>query len=680
MRPQPMPGYLAPFTALPQTQPQPQLQPQPYPQFPLQPSFQPPFPPAVQSTPSLLPGYYAMPANAVVPYMHVVVAPVDPRMVHSVESVTAVDQASEALHQMFEAVDGGKVTLLQRLLQQWPGLLNALSPGPNGMTLLCRACWLGKVDIVDHLLKSKADVHARSRDGHTSLMYAARGGHAEVIRRLSFEPAIALNAVRMAIQPTWHPQTALMIAVIEKKLEACKGLVLLGAHLWFTEDDAKSAGFEGQKLSALHLAITTGFYELIAWLLATNRLYPETTEMISGTIMMNAVIAWGTPPMVDQMVAHVQNDLVRQPVILAKLWDKALYHPMPLPDGTTAKDAWQVAEHFRRVDMIEQLLCRGLRPREFSEGVAELIHEFKSVQVMELVMHASLLTGAAHAAADGLKTPGLGQQLHKVLDNMAAQCCLSSLNQLSAAYHAWLEQGLSALLFCVATGSWRELIASVRLLGRVRFAVSMAADAALATPAQQLQALVEQMADACGHPELHLPYSGRGLTRHGEQAMNQMLDLQSQQMLLAIAHHRQQFAQRVEQLPALCLQLAQTGTLDEAALYRALTHTLGLHDPIACAVLRLAQQALDRLRRRQSASSSPAASLPAVAQMKQAMAAVLADWDKVPEIVEVIREAETLPQTDMVADLLFQQWRRLCHAFDVEKEHWQLYGPHRPDA
>ena len=698
MRPQPMPGYFAPITVQPQAQVQPQVQPQiqpqpqpqpqaqaqlhPYPPFQLPPHFQPQFPPgfqpAVQSFPSLPPGHYAMPTTAVVPYMQVVVAQVDPRMAPAIASGTIVDPASEALHQMFDAVDGGKVTRLQSLLQQWPGLLNALSPGPNGMTLLSRACWLGKVDIVDHLLKLKADVRARSRDGHTPLMYAARGGHAEVIRRLSFEPTVALNATRMAVHPVWHPQTALMIAVIEKNLEACKGLVLLGARLCFTEADAKAAGCEGQKLSALHLAITTGFHELIDWLLTSHRLYPETTEMISGSVMMNAVIAWGTPPMVDQMLARMQSDLARQPVILAKSWDKALYHPMLLPDGTTAKDAWQVAEHFRRFDMIECLLGRGLRPREFGEGIAGLINEFKSVQAMDLVLHARLLAGDAHAAADGLNTPGLGQQLHQMLDNMAAQCCLSSLSQLSAASHVWLERGLSALLLCMATGDRSELIASVRLLGRQRFPTGVATDAESATPAQQLQVLVEQVSDACGHPELHQPYSGRGLTGHGELSMNQMLDLQSKQMLQAIAHHRQQFAQRVEQLPALCLRLAQAGTLDEAGLYHALTHTLGLHDPIACAVLRLAQQASDRVRHPQPGSGSPASSLPTAAQMRQAMVAVLSDWDKIPEIVAAIREAETLPQTDIVADLLFQQWRRLCHAFDVEKARWQLYGPHKP--
>ena len=60
------------------------------------------------------------------------------------------------------------------------------------------------------------------------------------------------------------------------------------------------------------------------------------------------------------------------------------------------------------------------------------------------------------------------------------------------------------------------------------------------------------------------------------------------------------------------------------------------------------------------------------------MAALLHEWDKIPEIVEVFREAATPGQLDCLADLLFQQWRLFCLAFDVEKERWQLYGPHKP--
>lgn len=618
-------------------------------------------------------------------------------------------------HALFEAINCGNLVWLEAILTNCPGLINQTTAGANGVTPLCWAASTGRTGIVAVLLKLGADLAVRSTDGYTPLLCAAKNRRVDVVRLMMQQAFVDLNATT----PGSEPETALSLTVSEKNLDLCTRLILLGAGYrglvagkdYWTERAPKS--------SPAFRAITTGFTDLVVWSVQHDKLWSDMQEPVTNTFMINVVIAWGTLPMIVPMVDAMLNLLRSQPKRQANSYDDPLYCKWNLDDGTCLMNAWEVAEHFGRFDVIEHLASRGLQPRTDSDGMGALAREFKYRQSIDLVLHPRLLAGDA-VAANGLQNQLLAQQFHKVLETMAAKSCLLSECQMADAYIAWLEQGLSGMLFGWMIDNDKELIASMHLLGKMRCdsqlldpstdegkAGKIVIDAA--TPAQQLQVLVELASDACGHPEFHLPYSFLNLSPAGTQAMNTMLALQGKLLLNAVTYFRKQFAMRMAGLPELCLYFTEHGRVDEAGLYRTLTGDWGLHDPVARAAIRLLKEALQSLRASSAmdwSSSSMAmpckttsttitlttttmtttrpssigtlAAEPTAPQLRQAMAALLGDWDKIPEIVDVFREAATPGQLDFLADFLFQQWRLLCLAFDVEKERWQLYGPHKP--
>jgi hypothetical protein len=536
--------------------------------------------------------------------------------------------------------------------------------------------------MVSLLLEQGAAVNMRSSDGFTPLMFAALGGHAQIIARLAHGLGFEMEATRSG-------QTALSMAIEGKKFEACKGLILLGAKLqsWSKTRLEEDATTQPPPVSPLSLAISTGFVELIVWLMETGRLDSEVRVRDSGTSCLNTAIAYGATSVVEVMVRRLLN-MGTGLLTLPDDYDQALYEPMTLPCDSILEDGWQIADHFGRFAAIEKLLCYGFLPSELNLGLHELIGKFRNAKSLDLVLHANLLPSSSRAAANGLKSQALVPQIRKVLGTMAERACLANEFQLGQAYLAWLEQGLSAVFFESMISQRSALILSIARLGRTPSCFT-ATQLPFATAAQQLEVLIECLSDACG--SLHRRYSDLGLTAGAELAMNRMLELQGGLILNVIAQFRLHFAQQRASLPSRIVGnlVAGSGTINGPVLYQDLTHVLGLYDPVARATMRLVQEALARLVSTVPAASSLASlalqnavrpsSISLNSQhLRQAMAAVLEGWDKIPEIVEILREANTTEELDILADLLFQQWRLVCQAFDVEKERWQLYGPHQP--
>jgi hypothetical protein len=198
------------------------------------------------------------------------------------------------------------------------------------------------------------------------------------------------------------------------------------------------------------------------------------------------------------------------------------------------------------------------------------------------------------------------------------------------------------------------------------------------TEAQSLNVLIETLSSACG---AHAPFSGLQLTARTEQTMNRIFDLQSALLLPAIGQHRAQFDAEVLTLPDLCLDIyiSRTNRWNEADLYRKLTEAFGLYDPVACAVLRLVKEAYNKLEKLKSAAMPSAfTALPPSEQLRHLVVEILEDWDKIPEIVEAIRQSGSDRGMEVISDLLFQQWRLFCEAFGVTKPRYSPFGPHRP--
>jgi hypothetical protein len=162
--------------------------------------------------------------------------------------------------------------------------------------------------------------------------------------------------------------------------------------------------------------------------------------------------------------------------------------------------------------------------------------------------------------------------------------------------------------------------------------------------------------------------------------MKEMMSQQRDLILQGIAHRRAQFDRHVASLPDLCMNrfISVSHRLNEADLYRTLAEDWGLYDPIARTVLRLVKDAYDRLRQVKPENMTPQFSaLSPAEQLKTVIASVLEEWDKIPEIVEAIREAKSPEVMEIVSDLLFQQWRLFQEALGVTKERPVQIGPRR---
>ncbi|KAJ3093214.1 Ankyrin repeat domain-containing protein 22 [Quaeritorhiza haematococci] len=127
------------------------------------------------------------------------------------------------------------LSLVQLLLQGlasnrqiFPEVVNQPQDAPflRGITPLCLAAYLGKVEVVRALLAAGAEVDGRDKNGATALMYAARDGHAAVVKQLldfgAAHDAVDANGW-MAIQ--YGQASPQIIALLEQAAVKQKGIV-----------------------------------------------------------------------------------------------------------------------------------------------------------------------------------------------------------------------------------------------------------------------------------------------------------------------------------------------------------------------------------------------------------------------------------------------------------------------
>ncbi len=626
----------------------------------------------------------AAPPTPSVPQMRTATAPADPRGTkRSAETLAPADsesappsapkkcridpaQLSAQQQAVVNAIEEGNEGRLRMLLQQSPRLRDALLPRTQGggITPLSLAAMLGQAGIVTLLAGMGADLEARSGNGGTALMFAAANGHCDVMVMLCQWGA---NVHAAATNDNTY-RTALFYAIDKEHFEACKTLIALGADVQQWETPAPPND-KSPPLPPLVYAIMKGFTELIGWLLDTGRLQLEQRMQHWNTSMLNCAVFAAAMPSVQFLVGRG-----------AKHWID-----FQIPGRTSLRNYWELAAQPKRLHVFEYLLGKSPwtdRPIQIEQLLDTTNLDRRAV---DLLRHAQLLAGDAHAPVDGLRDPMLRQVPQMILAGLTDADCYGDLDTSGNVRRWWREQGFSICLYPRFPVSTREdLVASVRVLCKRRVNPSAAYSRDSASRAQRLQMVTEFTSRVCGLPDSSQPFSGQKMTAGGESVMNRMVDLQRDLLLQGVAHCRAQFAQQVVTLPDLCMNvyISLSGRVNESDLYRKMTKEWGLYDPIARAVLRLAKEAYAKLQELSpSAKAGEFSALPPAEQMRLVMRRMLKEWDKLPEIAEALLEAANPPQCDLISDLLFQQWRMFGEAFEVYKERYSpLNVPRRPEG
>uniref|UniRef100_A0A8C9S0K3 Poly [ADP-ribose] polymerase n=1 Tax=Scleropages formosus TaxID=113540 RepID=A0A8C9S0K3_SCLFO len=137
-----------------------------------------------------------------------------------------------AFRELFEACRNGDVSRVKRLVDS--GNVNAKDMAGRKSTPLHFAAGFGRKDVVEHLLQTGANVHARDDGGLIPLHNACSFGHAEVVGLLLCQGADP-NA-----RDNWN-YTPLHEAAIKGKIDVCIVLLQHGADPNIRNTDGKSA-------------------------------------------------------------------------------------------------------------------------------------------------------------------------------------------------------------------------------------------------------------------------------------------------------------------------------------------------------------------------------------------------------------------------------------------------------
>ncbi|KAI1900193.1 hypothetical protein AGOR_G00047490 [Albula goreensis] len=139
---------------------------------------------------------------------------------------------SGAFRELFEACRNGDVSRVKRLVDSVN--VNAKDMAGRKSTPLHFAAGFGRKDVVEHLLQTGANVHARDDGGLIPLHNACSFGHAEVVSLLLCQGADP-NA-----RDNWN-YTPLHEAAIKGKIDVCIVLLQHGADPNIRNTDGKSA-------------------------------------------------------------------------------------------------------------------------------------------------------------------------------------------------------------------------------------------------------------------------------------------------------------------------------------------------------------------------------------------------------------------------------------------------------
>ncbi|MEQ2261526.1 hypothetical protein XENORESO_011655 [Xenotaenia resolanae] len=129
-------------------------------------------------------------------------------------SCTVSGDANGAFRELFEACRNGNVSRVKKLVDA--GNVNAKDLAGRKSTPLHFAAGFGRKDVVDHLLQTGANVHARDDGGLIPLHNACSFGHSEVVSLLLRQGADP-NA-----RDNWN-YTPIHEAAIKGKIDVCIG-------------------------------------------------------------------------------------------------------------------------------------------------------------------------------------------------------------------------------------------------------------------------------------------------------------------------------------------------------------------------------------------------------------------------------------------------------------------------
>ncbi|KAI5622572.1 tankyrase-1 isoform X3 [Silurus asotus] len=147
-------------------------------------------------------------------------------------SPTGTCASSGAFRELFEACRNGDVSRVKRLVDSVN--VNSKDMAGRKSTPLHFAAGFGRKDVVEHLLQTGANVHARDDGGLIPLHNACSFGHAEVVSLLLCQGADP-NA-----RDNWN-YTPLHEAAIKGKIDVCIVLLQHGADANIRNTDGKSA-------------------------------------------------------------------------------------------------------------------------------------------------------------------------------------------------------------------------------------------------------------------------------------------------------------------------------------------------------------------------------------------------------------------------------------------------------
>ncbi|XP_039606309.1 poly [ADP-ribose] polymerase tankyrase-1 isoform X1 [Polypterus senegalus] len=150
----------------------------------------------------------------------------------SPDSTSGSSGTGGTFRELFEACRNGDVSRVKRLVDS--GNVNAKDMAGRKSTPLHFAAGFGRKDVVEHLLQTGANVHARDDGGLIPLHNACSFGHAEVVSLLLCQGADP-NA-----RDNWN-YTPLHEAAIKGKIDVCIVLLQHGADPNIRNTDGKSA-------------------------------------------------------------------------------------------------------------------------------------------------------------------------------------------------------------------------------------------------------------------------------------------------------------------------------------------------------------------------------------------------------------------------------------------------------
>lgn len=555
---------------------------------------------------------------------------------------------------LFAAIARGDVAGVTAILTQSPGLRGAHKQGGFGRTPLCEAAARGQQAIVSLLLRLGEPVDGRSREGSTPLMMAAQSGHVAIMRTL------CLLGANPAVQPSHRSGklfSPLGSAIFGRHLEACRVLLAMGADIQIVHSTVMPDSGRHMTASHLQFALSLDFSDLIAWLLETGRLTPDSIEPSTKLSLVNLAAYYGAANSV-QLLLQKGADPVKKEVF---------------PDGKTYDGVLAIAQKRKHYHVFESVL--RFRETAVADKSKWALPTIDAHVVTDLIFHTDLWLSPAGKDADGLTNVHARQRpwtsvtaLAKVRSNHLA---------ISAFWNSYKETSWSAFF---AAPSCPESLsyAITKILGENAFRRAGSKGKSIATIGQELSILVEHISSVCG---LHAPFSGFKLSSQTEQVMNRMFNLQRDLMLTAIAFIRTAFKKNLRRLPEWCMDvyISRSGKVNEPDLYRMLTKDAGLYDPVARAVLRLVKDAYPIWRDLEPARTSDEfKALPPADQFQRVMVSLLEDWAD-PDEFEAAGAAELKPEVaSAVSELLKQQWRLFGEAFGVSWPQTSKFGPHKP--